>query len=146
MKRVIKTTGILLALLSLLFVSVKPALAGNAACDDEGIDFCDLEEITLPRLTEPPISTTPANIIYNTLLIVYPAAGIALLIYLILGGYQFMTSRGEPATTAAAKAKITNAIIGIVIVFVSFWVVQFIALFLDLEKIQVIFRDVPPAG
>lgn len=51
-------------------------------------------------------------------------AGMFLFVYLILGGFQLMVSRGDPKAVEAAKGKITNAIIGFVIIFASFWIVQ----------------------
>lgn len=57
---------------------------------------------------------------------IFGAAGIVLLLILITGGIQFMTSGGDPKATQAAKQRITNAIIGIIIMFVSFWIVQII--------------------
>lgn len=68
--------------------------------------------------------TTPASIIGKILPYVFGAAGIALLIYLVLGGFQLMTSRGDPKAAQGAQAKITNAIIGFVIVIFAFFIVQ----------------------
>jgi hypothetical protein len=58
---------------------------------------------------------------------VFYAAGIALLLYLILGGFQFMLSRGDPKAAQAAQSKITNAVIGFVIVFLAYIIVQLVA-------------------
>jgi hypothetical protein len=55
---------------------------------------------------------------------IFYAAGIALLIYLILGGFQLMLSRGDPKAIEGGKGKITNAIIGFVIIFASYWLVK----------------------
>ena len=64
------------------------------------------------------------NIIGNVLPYIFGAAAIALLIYLIIGGFQIMTSRGDPKAAQAARAKITNALLGFVIVIFSFTIVQ----------------------
>lgn len=39
-----------------------------------------------------------------------------LLIYLVLGGLQLMMSRGDPKAISAAQSKITNALIGFLII------------------------------
>jgi len=65
---------------------------------------------------------------------IFYAAGIALLIYLIIGGFQFMLSRGDPKAMQAAQAKITNAIIGFIIVFLAFLIVQLVGQLLGLEN------------
>jgi len=64
------------------------------------------------------------NIIGEILPYIFGAAAIALLIYLIIGGFQIMTSRGDPKAAQAAQLKITNAIIGFVIVIFSYTIVQ----------------------
>jgi hypothetical protein len=66
-----------------------------------------------------PGNTVPSQIgpfINRILLYVAYGAGIALLIYLVTGGLQLMTSRGDPKGIQAAQAKITNALIGFVII------------------------------
>lgn len=55
---------------------------------------------------------------------IFYAAGIALLVYLIIGGFQLMLSKGDPKATQAAQSKITNALIGFVIIFLAFVIVQ----------------------
>ena len=74
-----------------------------------------------------PDKTVPTNIaevINNILPYVFGAASFALLVYLILGGFQFMTSRGDPKAAQAAQAKITNALIGFVIVIFAFVIIK----------------------
>lgn len=58
---------------------------------------------------------------------IFYLAGMVLLVYLVIGGMQFMFSRGEPKAMQAAQAKITNAVIGFLIVFLAFFIVQIIA-------------------
>lgn len=60
--------------------------------------------------------------IYKTY--IFYAAGLALLVYLVIGGLQLMLSKGDPKAAQAAQAKITNALIGFVIVFLAFIIVQ----------------------
>ena len=71
--------------------------------------------------------------------VIFFVAGIALLIYLIFGGIALMTSGGDPKKIAGAKATLTNAAIGFTIIFLSYWIVQIIALVLGLSPILNIF-------
>jgi hypothetical protein len=78
----------------------------------------------------------PVNIgavITNLLPYIFGGAAIALLIYLIIGGFQMMLSRGDPKAMQAAQAKITNAIIGFVIIVIAFFVVQLLGQLLGIE-------------
>jgi len=55
---------------------------------------------------------------------IFALAGLVLLFTLILGGFELLTSAGSPKKIESAKAKLTNAVIGFIIVFVAFWLVQ----------------------
>jgi len=65
---------------------------------------------------------------------IFYLAGVALLIYLIIGGLQYMLSKGDPKAMQAAQAKITNAVIGFVIVILAFFIVQLVGQLLGLQN------------
>lgn len=70
----------------------------------------------------------------------FAGAGLLLLLYLIYGGLSLMLSRGDPKAVQSAKDKITSAVMGFIIVFVSYWLVQIVGTILGIEAIQTIFR------
>lgn len=76
----------------------------------------------------------PSDVINAIVPYVFAAAGIALLVYLVMGGLQMMTSKGDPKAMQGAQAKITNALLGFVIVFVSYWIVQLFGKILGLQN------------
>lgn len=67
-----------------------------------------------------------AFFINATLKFVFPLAAILLLIYLISGGLQMMTSRGDPKAMQGAQGKITSALIGFIIVILAYYIVKLI--------------------
>lgn len=69
----------------------------------------------------------------------FGAAGLLLLLYLIWGGFGYMLSGGDPKATESAKQKITNAVIGFVIIFVAYWLVQLLGIVLGITQFQQIF-------
>ncbi len=71
---------------------------------------------------------------------IFGAAAIALLIYLVLGGLQMMTSQGEPKAMQGAQAKITNAIIGFVIIIIAYFLVGLIGNLLGVTAFSNIFK------
>src|SRR3972149_10017146 len=100
------------------------------------IDFSNLESKTLDnRFAGGP----PGDVVAVYLPWIFAGAGLSLLIYLIYGGYQFMISRGNPQEMEAAKAKITYGLIGFVIVFTSYWIMQLLGEILGIIHIQAIF-------
>lgn len=79
------------------------------------------------------------SIISELLLYLFPLAGLLLLLYLLFGGLQMMTSAGDPKKMEGAKQKLTNALIGFIIVFASYWIVQIVGKVLGIEIISEIF-------
>jgi hypothetical protein len=80
------------------------------------------------------------DIISALLPYVFSAAGLILLLYLIYGGIQLMLSQGDPKAMQASQAKITNAVIGFVIIFLAYWLTQLIGKMLGLEIFGNIFK------
>jgi len=69
-------------------------------------------------------STNLGNIITQLLPYVFALAAILLLIYLVLGGLQLMTSQGDPKAVEGARAKITNALIGLIVIVLAYAIVK----------------------
>lgn len=60
-----------------------------------------------------------SRIIVVGLQIFFSVAGIAVLIYLLWGAFDWITSGGDSDKVAAAQSKMTNAVIGIIMVIVA---------------------------
>ncbi len=52
--------------------------------------------------------------------------GVIAVVLIIIGGFKFITAAGDPTKVQSAKRTIMNAVIGLVIVFASFAITQFI--------------------
>ncbi len=85
-----------------------------------------------------------AGLIENILPYFFYGAGILLLVYLILGGLQMMLSQGDPKAMQAAQAKITNALIGFVIVIFSYVIVVIVGRIFGITSFQLIFGGSGP--
>lgn len=70
---------------------------------------------------------------------IFGAAGFLLLIYMVLGGLQMMTSQGDPKAISGAQAKITNALIGFVIILLSAGIVIILGKILNVSVFSNIF-------
>ncbi|MBI2617617.1 hypothetical protein HYW55_05790 [Candidatus Gottesmanbacteria bacterium] len=70
--------------------------------------------------------TDLASFVTNLLPYIFPISGVFLLFYLIWGGFSYLTSMGDPKKAAAGQAKITNAILGFLLIFVAFLIVQIV--------------------
>lgn len=79
---------------------------------------------------------TIAYILATLLRLSLVAAGILLLFYLIMGGIQWLTSGGEKTAVAAARDKITNAFIGLIIIVLVIVVINLINIIFDLDILR----------
>ena len=87
------------------------------------------------------LGTTFGDLINNSLILsyIFSFAGLALLTYLIWGGLQMMMSRGDPKAMQMAQAKITTALMGFLIIFVSYFTVKLIGQIFGLSIFRLIF-------
>ena len=76
---------------------------------------------------------TLSDLVNNAQTIMFALAGILLLAYLIWGGFDFLTSMGDPKKAEAGKTKITQAVIGFFIIFAAYWIVQVVAFVFGLK-------------
>jgi hypothetical protein len=72
---------------------------------------------------------TLGTVITQLLPYVFGVAGIILLFMIISSGFQMMTSKGDPKIFQVAQGKLTTAVVGILILFASFFVVRLILKF-----------------
>ena len=100
------------------------------------IDFDELQK----TIGLKPELDTLGDIISSLATYLLVFAGFALLLYLIYGGFQFMTSSGDPATTKEAQAIITHAFAGFIIIFIAYWLVQAMGIIFGVHDITRIFQ------
>ena len=65
----------------------------------------------------------------NVVVSILGLAGIALFLMLLIGGFKYLTSGGNPESVASAQKTITYAIIGLIIVALAFLILVFIQTF-----------------
>jgi len=65
--------------------------------------------------------------------IVVRLAGIAVLVMLIVGGFQYLTAGGDPKKTQAASSTLTYAIFGLVAIIAAWFIILFIQKFTDVK-------------
>ncbi len=81
------------------------------------------------------------EIIGKSLTYIFAAAGIGLLLMIISSGFSLMTSAGDPKKAGAGKSRLTNAIVGFLLIFAAFWIVQILGTILGWESIGNIFAQ-----
>ena len=99
----------------------------------------DLNAIQAQGLPGNTLGTGVGSFISSLLPYVFGAAGLLLLVYLVTAGLSMMMSRGDPKAMQAAQARITNALIGFVIVFFAFALVALIGKILNISVFGTLF-------
>lgn len=72
------------------------------------------------------ISTDPAGFVKSIFSIVLGLSGGIALILIIISGYSFMTSQGNPEKVKAATERLTSAIIGLLFIIFAFVILQIV--------------------
>ena len=98
---------------------------------------------TTPILVNGPAGFSAGNTLGEVLSRAIPLllvfGGIGLLLMLILGGFQVLTGGSDPKNLESGKQRITYAIVGFIIIFTAFWMVQFIAIMFGLKEFKCVF-------
>ena len=86
-------------------------------------------------ITGAPQFASPGALISIFLKNVYVIAGVLLLVLLIFGGISIISSAGggDAKKTAQGQKAITSALIGFLIIFASYWIIQIIQYVTGLE-------------
>ena len=71
---------------------------------------------------------------------VFGFEGLALLLMLVHGGFTFLTSAGDAKKLETGKQQLTYALVGFLIIFSSFWIVQLVGRILGFTEITSVFQ------
>lgn len=89
-----------------------------------GGDFTSLSNITITSLLS------------ALIVLVLIVAAVVFFFMLIIGGIKWITSGGDKAQTESARNQITAALIGLVIVFAAWAILQLIETFFNINLLQ----------
>ena len=87
--------------------------------------FAQPRQTTVPPGTFPgvdPTTTTTGELIANALQIVFIAAALAVLVFLVWGAFRWITSGGDKDAIGKARGTIVNALIGLFILALAFFI------------------------
>lgn len=101
MRRIVSLASSTIALLAL----AKPAFAQETAIDfdSSGIPF-----------------TNVGQIMSNALTLLFFVAGLLAFVFIVIGGIQWITAGGDAKAAAAARDRITAAVVGLLVVVAAF--------------------------
>lgn len=69
---------------------------------------------------------SPAGIVNRALAFLFPLAGLALFFMLVWGGFEILSKAADAKAVQAGRQRITAALIGFILLFASFWIIQIV--------------------
>jgi hypothetical protein len=99
------------------YLLLAPSAFADTLCPPANGNFSTLCNQTLGTLIGPLVS------------LIFVIAVVAALLYLVYGGFKWLTSGGDKSAVAAAREHIIAAIIGLVIIFLSYFILNIVVRF-----------------
>jgi hypothetical protein len=81
-------------------------------------------------------AASAGTIVGSLVQLLFVVAILAALIYLVYGGFRWLVSSGDKAQVAAAREHLVAAIIGLVIIFLSYFVLNLLLTFFGLGNLS----------
>lgn len=85
------------------------------------------------------LPTSISDLLTDAFPFIFAIAGVGLLLMIIAAGFTLMTSAGDAKKMESGKNRLTFAIVGFLVVFTAFWVVQLFGIMFGVEPIQKVF-------
>lgn len=83
---------------------------------------------------------TIGDVLNRAIPFVFAIAGIGLLVILLSAGFGFLTSAGDAKKLETAQQRLTYAVVGFLIIFTAYWLVQIAGRIFGLTEVQTIFK------
>jgi len=95
---------------------------------------------TLDNPIKDPKLSTVGGIVSQLITYIFVIAGIGLLVVILSSGFTLLTSAGDAKAMEKGKKGLTNGIIGFVIIFVAYWLVQITGIVFGIPEIKELFK------
>jgi hypothetical protein len=86
-----------------------------------------------------PGSTTISSLVTKAFPFIFALAGVGLLLMIIAAGFTLMTSAGDAKKMESGKNRLTFAVVGFLVIFTAFWIVQLFGTMFGVEPIKSLF-------
>lgn len=92
-----------------------------------------IKQVLAAPINNPSSFNTLGDLVAALLPAVYGLGGLVLFLYLIFGGFKYLTAGGDDKEIQSAKKTLTNAVIGMLILFSSFWIMRMFEAILHMD-------------
>ena len=126
-------------------IGVNETLSGvSTTCTDRATIRVDTDAPTVSDPNKPAEIGGIVTIIKNIIRLLAPVAIVAFLIMMLIGGFQFLLSGGDPKAAGAARSTPTFAIIGIILVVFSWLILLLIKYVTGVDVTNVVIPGIGP--
>lgn len=77
--------------------------------------------------------SSPAGIISRLLTFLFPLAGLAVFVLLIVAGFEIMGAAATKKSIDTGKQRATAAVVGFILLFVSYWLIKILEMIFNLK-------------
>lgn len=88
------------------------------------------------RINVTDINLKLGGIISAVLPYIFVFSGLMLFLFLIFGGFQLLASGGNPESVKSGQGKVTGALIGFIIIFVAYWLVEILQIVFGIDILR----------
>lgn len=120
------------AVLLLFFNVAVPSILAQGVPSATSIQCDD----TFRQVDKPQCLTSLTHVYQNVLNVIMGLAGFASFIFLIIGGFKYLTSQGDPKALGTARTTVTWALGGLAMIIVSYLIIYVIANYTGVTQIQ----------
>ncbi|MFH0863779.1 MAG: pilin [Candidatus Gottesmanbacteria bacterium] len=75
-------------------------------------------------------------VFFNVVSVVTMLVGLAVFVMLVIGGFKYLTSGGDPKAQEQAKNTMTYAVLGMVLIIAAYLILKFISLFTGVTGLE----------
>lgn len=93
-------------------------------------------QVSTPGVGIDPNQQGVGGVLSNALTIAYVVGALAVLFYLVLGAFKWITSGGDKEAVGKARATITHALIGLAVLALAWMIVVVVGAVLDINILQ----------
>ncbi len=118
--------------LALFLVLAAPLFTSGACIIQGGVEFCDTagQGVPVPYnlffIGGPAGSLSASQLIIGVINILLAIVGLLSVLFIIIGGFRYVTAHGDEEQAESAKKTILHALLGLLIVILSFVMVRVI--------------------
>jgi hypothetical protein len=119
------------------YLTTSPATGATASATSSA----GLGRLFDPRLLDPAFFTDPGQLLTDLINIAFVVAVLLAFFYLIMAGFDWITSGGDKSKVEGARKKIISVIIGLILVAASYAILTLVLSFLGYENLQQVLNE-----